>query len=73
MKNILRFLTILLVAIFLPLTVHAAAGYFYESDFSTGKIFHFTTTTSGTAVKLTFATGLTEVRALDRGGRRAFP
>ncbi|PYI92760.1 MAG: hypothetical protein DME97_08015 [Verrucomicrobia bacterium] len=68
MKNSLRFLTILWVVAFLPLTVHAAAGDLYESDFNTGKIFEFNTT--GTVNKLTFATGLTGVRGLafDRAG-----
>jgi sugar lactone lactonase YvrE len=67
-KNL--FLTLLLAAAFVPLTVHGAAGYLYESDNSTGKIFQFTTTVSGTLVKITFATGLTGVRGLafDRAG-----
>lgn len=70
MKKSFLFFTILLAAAALPLTVHGAAGYLYESDNSTGKIFQFTTTPAGTLVKITFATGLTGVRGLafDRAG-----
>src|SRR5207237_634656 len=70
MKKIFLSLSILVAALFFCRTIHAAAGYLYESDFSTGKIFQFTTTTSGTVVKITFATGLTGVRGLafDRAG-----
>src|SRR2546430_10149882 len=70
MKKGLLFVAGVLVAAFLPLTVDAAAGYLYESDFNSGTIFQFTTTPSGTLVKLTFASGLTDVRGLafDRAG-----
>jgi sugar lactone lactonase YvrE len=66
MKKSLLFVTGLLVAALLPLTVYAAAGDLYESDINTGTIFQFTP--SGT--QLTFATGLTGVRGLafDRAG-----
>lgn len=65
-------LLLALLAILSPLRVLAAAGDLYESDFNTGTILQFATTASGTVVKLTFATGLTGVRGLDRGVRRAF-
>src|SRR5438045_5375087 len=64
MKKSALFLTLLVAAALSPATVNGAAGYLYESDNSTGTIFQFTTTTSGTVVKLTFATGLTGVRGL---------
>jgi hypothetical protein len=64
MKTSFRFLLVLLSLVLAPSTVPAAAGYLYEADFDTGSIFQFTTTTSGTLVKLTFATGLTGVRGL---------
>jgi hypothetical protein len=64
MKKSFLSLFLLVAAVFFPQTVHGAAGYLYESDFSTGTIFQFTTTTAGTVVKLTFATGLTGVRGL---------
>jgi putative intracellular protease/amidase len=64
MKKNLLLLTVLLAAAFFPGTSRGAAGYLYESDNSTGTIFQFTTTTSGTVVKITFATGLTGVRGL---------
>ena len=70
MKKSFLFLTVVLAAAFSPLRVHGAAGYLYESDFGSGSIFQFTTSASGTVVKLTFATGLTGVRGLafDRAG-----
>ena len=70
MKKSFLVLTVVLAAAFSPLRVHGAAGYLYESDFGSGSIFQFTTSASGTVVKLTFATGLTGVRGLafDRAG-----
>ena len=64
MKKSFLFLTALLSAAFFPVTTQAAAGYLYESDFATGTIYQFTTTSSGTLAKITFATGLTDVRGL---------
>ncbi|HEX8077467.1 MAG TPA: NHL repeat-containing protein, partial [Chthoniobacterales bacterium] len=66
-----RFLSIAgaVAAIFLPATGFAAAGYLYESDFSTGSIYQLTTNAAGT-VKVKFASGLDGVRGLafDRHG-----
>jgi len=42
----------------------APVGYLYETDFSTGNVFQFTTTASGTVVKVKFASGFDGVRAL---------
>lgn len=39
-------------------------GYLYETDFSTGNVFQFTTTASGTVLKVKFASGFDGVRAL---------
>jgi sugar lactone lactonase YvrE len=48
-----------------PPTVPAPTGPLYESDFSTGNVFQFTTTTSGTVAKVKFASGFDEgVRGL---------
>ena len=65
-----RFLPLILATVFAPISARAAAGYLYESDFSTGTIFQFTTTASGTLVKVNFASGLEGVRGLafDRNG-----
>jgi sugar lactone lactonase YvrE len=70
MKKSFQFLLVLLGMAFSPLTTRGAAGYLYESDTSTGSIFQFTTTASGTLVKTTFASGLTGLRgiAFDRAG-----
>ena len=70
MKKSFLFLIVVLAAAFFPLRVEGAAGYLYESDTGSGSIFQFTTSASGTVVKLTFATGLTGLRgiAFDRLG-----
>ena len=59
-----------LIALTLASTGYAAAGYLYESDNSTGKIYQFTTTSSGTLIKIEFASGIENVRGLafDRSG-----
>ena len=70
MKKSFLFLTVVLAAAFSPLRVDGAAGYLYESDTGSDSIFQFTTSASGTVVKLTFATGLHGLRgiAFDRLG-----
>ncbi|HVF72668.1 MAG TPA: NHL repeat-containing protein [Chthoniobacterales bacterium] len=65
-----RLLAVLLGTSVAPLSF-GAAGYLYESDFSTGTIYQFTTLPdSGTVVKVKFASGFTGVRGLafDRSG-----
>jgi hypothetical protein len=64
MKKSFLFLTLLCTAAFTPLSVRGTAGYLYESDNSTGTIFQYTTTSSGTLAKFTFASGLTDLRDL---------
>src|SRR4051812_39702493 len=70
MKKTFPFGVALLGLVLFPPLCQAAAGYLYESDFSTGKIFQFTTTPSGTVAKVEFAKGLENVRGLafDREG-----
>ena len=70
MKIRLLFLPVFFATTCAPLTARAAAGYLYESDSSTGSIFQFTTTPSGTLARFTFASGLTGLRgiAFDRAG-----
>ena len=69
MKKVFLFLFACLSACFAQVA-DGAAGYLYESDFSTGTIYQFTTTSSGTVVKIKFASGLDGVRGLafDRSG-----
>jgi sugar lactone lactonase YvrE len=70
MKKTFLLSLLLPIVAFFPLTVNGAAGYLYEPDISTGSIFQFTTTESGTVLKTTFATGLTGLRgiAFDHAG-----
>jgi sugar lactone lactonase YvrE len=64
MKRKFLYLSALFAGILLASVSYGAAGYLYESDFATGTIYQFTTTSAGTLAKLTFATGLTGVRGL---------
>src|SRR4051812_7298978 len=63
MKKSLFLLTVFLIAAFFPDNAHAAVGYLYESDNSTGTVFQFASTVPG-ANKVAFATGLNGVRGL---------
>ncbi|HKP93733.1 MAG TPA: NHL repeat-containing protein [Chthoniobacterales bacterium] len=70
MKKSFVLLSTFLMAIFLARIAYGAAGYLYESDFSTGTIYQFTTTSSGTVAKIKFVSGVDNVRGLafDRAG-----
>jgi hypothetical protein len=84
MKNAFLLGTFVLALVLAPVTTRGAAGHLYEADFSSGTIFQFATpllpsptpsgnpapTPTATPKKVTYRTGITDVRGLafDRSG-----